>query len=87
MDRLADTEPMNALAPIAFLQSTDLMRRSVRSAGPGGTGLDGAAASPVAPERPGGIATLLRRSRRRAARQSGSDQCSIVAAPRKPARA
>lgn len=87
MDRLADTEPMNALAPIALLQSTDLVRRSVRSAGPGGAGLDGAAASPVAPERPGGIATLLRRSRRRAARQSGSDQCSIVAAPRKPARA
>ena len=69
MDRLADTEPMNALAPIALLQSTDLVRRSVRSAGPGG------------------VATLLRRSRRSAARQSGSDQCSIVAAPRKPARA
>jgi hypothetical protein len=78
---------MNALAPIALVQSTDLMRRSVRSAGPGGAGADGAAASPVAPERPGGVATLLRRSRRSGARQSGSDQCSIVAAPRKPARA
>ena len=78
---------MNALAPIALIQSTDIMRRSVRSAGPGGTGLDGAAAAPVGPERPGGIATLLRRSHRRAVRQSGSDQCSIVAAPRKPARA
>ncbi len=78
---------MNALAPIALFQSTDLMRRSVRSAGPGDAGLDGAAASPLAPERPGGLTTLLRRSRRRAERQSGSDQCSIVAAPRKPARA
>jgi hypothetical protein len=81
MGRRAHTEQMNALAPIALLQSTDLMRRSVRSAGPGGAGLDGAAAPP------GGVATLLRRSRRNAARQSGSDQCSIVAAPRKPARA
>ena len=78
---------MNALAPIALLQSTDLMRRSVRSAGHGGPGLDGAPASRVAPERPGGISTLPRRSRGRAARQPGSDQCSIVAAPRKPARA
>jgi hypothetical protein len=78
---------MNTLAPIALAQSTDLMRRSVRSAGPAGADLDGAAAFPVAPERPGGLATLLRRARRRPARQSGSDQCSMVAAPRKPARA
>jgi hypothetical protein len=78
---------MNALAPIALVQSTDLMRRSVRGAGPDRAGLHGAAASPVAPERPGGLATLLRRSRRRAARQSGSDQCSMVPARRKPARA
>jgi hypothetical protein len=78
---------MNTLAPIALVQSTDLVRRSVRSAGPAGAGPDGAPESLVAPERPGGLATLLRRSRRRSARQSGSDQCSMVAAPRKPARA
>ena len=80
---------MNALAPIALLQSTDLMRRSVRSAGPGGPGLDGAGPRPpVAPERPGGISTLPAALARAAPRvRPGSDQCSIVAAPRKPARA
>lgn len=94
-------EAMNTLAPIALVQSTDLMRRSVRASGAAGTardgvdGFDGAdradrAAPPrrAAGER-GGLMALLRRrpGPRVAAAQSGSDQCSMVAAPRKPARA
>jgi hypothetical protein len=69
---------MNTFAPIAMLQSTDVMRRSIRGAGPGDP------VAPAVPERPRSAATLRRLATRR---QSGSDQCSIVAAPRKPARA
>jgi hypothetical protein len=77
---------MNSIAPIAFLQSTDLMRRAVRGAGPES---DGAApVAPAAPERPRTWATRLRLARRRpAAAQSTTDQRSIVATRRKPARA
>ena len=76
---------MNSFAPIAIIQSTDIMRRSVRAAGPDTA--DGPGAASAAPERPRGAATLRRLTGRRARPQSGSDQCNIVAAPRKPARA
>ena len=83
---------MNSIGPIALAQSTDLVRRAVRGAGP-----DGAAPVPAAPERPRTRASFLRLKRDRAAgagraaapaaAHPGSDQCSIVATPRKPARA
>jgi hypothetical protein len=69
---------MNSIGPIALIHATDLTRRAVRGAGP-----DGAAT----PERPRSRTTHLRLAQRSAAAQSGSDQCRIVAAPRKPARA
>lgn len=82
---------MNTLAPIALVQSTDLMRRSMRASGAGGAARDGAdpTRAPVANRRPlTGLVALMRRPRGRVgAAQSGSDQCSMVAAPRKPARA
>jgi hypothetical protein len=71
-----DNERMISMDPIALIAATDATRRAVRGAGP----------DDAAPERP-------RRRPRRAKRdrpapaQSGSDQCSIVAVPRKPARA
>jgi hypothetical protein len=70
---------MNSMAPIAFINATDATRRAVRGSGAG------AAAVPERPRR--------RFARPRsgppavAAGQSGSDQCNIVAVPRKPARA
>jgi hypothetical protein len=83
---------MNTLAPIALVQSTELMRRSMLGAsGAGGAVRDGADPTrvPAARRRPlAGLVALMRRRRRRVgAAQSGSDQCSMVAAPRKPARA
>ena len=69
---------MNSIGPIALIHATDVTRHAVRGAGP-----DGAAT----PERPRSRATHLRLAQRNAAAQSGSDQCRIVAAPRKPARA
>ena len=75
---------MNSFAPIAMLQSTDLMRRSMRASGPGGA--DSADPAAAVPERPRSTA-LWRRLAARPRPQSGSDQCSTVAAPRKPARA
>ena len=68
---------MQPIAPIALMQSNDLTRRALRGSGP-----DGAAVA----ERPRSRATR-RRLARRAAAQSESDQCSIVAVRRNPARA
>ena len=68
---------MQPIDPIALIQSNDMTRRALRGSGP-----DGAAV----PERPRSRATR-RRLAERAAAQAGSDQCSIVAAHRKPARA
>jgi hypothetical protein len=70
---------MNSMAPIAFMNATDATRRAVRGAGP-----DDAAV----PERPRRrLAAPRSGPSRPAAAQSGSDQCNIVAVPRKPARA
>jgi hypothetical protein len=86
MERRRNTAAMNSIGPIALAQSTDLVRRAVRGAGP-----DGADAVPAAPERPRSRWTLLRLNRRRAATANAahpaSDQGAVVAAPRRPARA
>jgi hypothetical protein len=84
---------MNPMAPIAVIESTDLMRRRVAGAGPTGR----AASRPGADAASGGdlvaaaprlrAPALLAALVRRLAVQSGSDQCSTVATPRKPARA
>ena len=79
MARAVHTEPMTfTAAPIAMIAATDATRRSVRGAGPDAT----------VPERPR-RRTALRpfAPARPSAAQSGSDQCSIVAVPRNPARA
>jgi hypothetical protein len=65
---------MTSLAPIALIDATEITRRTVRGAGAGA----------IVPERPG---RRPWRPRAAPAAQSGSAQCSIVAAPRKPARA
>jgi hypothetical protein len=82
---------MNTTAPIALMQSTDLMRRRMRAAGPDAARRATAPASapPATSERrPAALLRLLRvRPRPGVAAQAGSDQCSMVAAPRKPARA
>jgi hypothetical protein len=72
----AHTERMTSMAPIALIAATDATRRAVRGAGPGD----------AVPERP---RRRIRRPKagRPAPAQSGSDQCNIVAVPRKPARA
>jgi hypothetical protein len=88
---------MNPMAPIAVLQSTDLVRRRVEGAGPGGRAATrpGAGAAvgvdlvPAAPHlrAPALLAAVVSAVRGRLAVQSASDQCSTVATPRKPARA
>jgi hypothetical protein len=69
---------MNSMAPIALINATDASRRAVRGAGP----------YDAVPERPRRRSGRPRSGPSHAARaQSGSAQCSIVAVPRKPARA
>ena len=76
MAATAHTERMTSMAPIALIAATDATHRAVRGSGPGD----------AVPERP---RRRIRRGKtgRPAPAQSGSDQCSTVAVPRKPARA
>jgi hypothetical protein len=70
---------MNSIAPIALIDATQATRRAVRGSGPDG--------APV-PERPRRrVSRLFLAKARPAEDQSGSDQCNMVAVPRKPARA
>ena len=70
---------MNSMAPIALMNATDATRRAVRGSGPDAMAV---------PERPRRRFTRPRFGPSTpAAAQPGSDQCNMVAVPRKPARA
>jgi hypothetical protein len=70
--------------PIAFIQATETIRRGVRGSGPGDAVAERPgrrpARTPAQPAAPAVTVNLV-------SAQSGSDQCSIVAARRNPARA